>query len=83
MDISTVLAPILVILATQGIKRFSAIPINKGQAGKLMTVAGVLSFVASLLLAAGKGELQSFLSPEMIDVGVNTVLTFVLAQLGY
>ena len=82
-NIIQILAPILVILLTQGVKKISAIPINAGQKKKLMATAGVLSFVVSIISAFANGSLDSFVTPELVNVGVNTVLTFILSQVGY
>ena|SRR3990167_7024700 len=82
-NITQILSPILVILLTQGVKKINAIPINAGQKGKLLITAGVLSFVVSIITALANGNLESFVTPEMMNVGINTVLTFVLSQIGY
>lgn len=87
MDITLILqqviAPVLVILATQGVKKASFIPVNAGQTARLRTVAGVLSFSSALLVAFSKGELESFISPEMINVGIEAAITFAISHFGY
>ena len=81
--IQTILTPIFVILATQGVKKISAIPINAGQTAKIRTLVGVLSFGSTLLLAFVDGKLESVLSPELIEVGVNAVIVFFLSHIGF
>ena len=81
--IQQLLAPALVILATQGVKKASAIPVNQGQTARIRTVAGVLSFTSALLAAFASGELEGFLNPDMVNVGVNAVVTFLIAHVGY
>ena len=77
------LAPVLVILATQGIKKASFIPINQGQTAKVRSVAVILSFLSALLVAFAEGKLESFLSPEMVNTGVNGLITFVISHIAY
>lgn len=81
--IQQIVSPLFVLLATQGVKKASFIPINAGQTARLRTVAGVLSFGSALVLALANGELESFLSPDMIKVGVEGGLNFLVAHLAY
>src|SRR3990167_8109347 len=81
--IQTILTPIFVILVTQGVKKISAIPISAGQTAKLRTLVGVLSFGSTLLLAFIDGKLESVLSPELIEVGVNSIVVFILSHIGF
>ena len=77
------LVSVFTILATQGVKRAKNIPINKGQAIKLRTLSAVLAFGSSLVIAFANGTLETFLSPELIDVGINGGISWLLAHLGY
>lgn len=86
MDINIIhqlLVTIGVMLATQGVKKISLIPINDGQTARIRTFVGILTFAATGLTAYADGNLQGFLTPELLQVGLATVLSFVLAHLGY
>ena len=86
MDINLVnqlLVPILVLIGTQGVKKIQAIPVNQGQTARVRAVAGVLSFVSAGLIAWVDGSLESFLSPQVIEVGVVASLSWILAHIGY
>ena len=72
-----------VILATQGVKKISLIPINEGQKTRIRTFVGVATFVGTALTAWSNGNLESILSPDMINVGVTAGVTFLLAHFGY
>ena len=78
-----IIFPVAVILATQLVKRVSVFPINKGQKNRLRAVAGLLSFVSAASMAYANGGLETFITPDMINVGVGAAITFVLSQLGY
>ena len=81
--IQQVLIAVLIPVVTQGVKKIQGIPINSGQKGRILTFVAVLSFLASAGTAWLNGELESFLSPEMIEVGINTLFSFTLSILGY
>lgn len=81
--IQQIISPLFVLLATQGVKKASLIPINQGQTARVRSVAAILSFGSALLVAFANGNLEGFLTPDMINVGVNGLITFVLAHVGY
>ena len=81
--IQQLLVMVGVILATQGVKKLSFIPINSGQKARIRTFVGVATFVATALTAWSDGNLESVLSPDMINVGVTSAVTFLLAHWGY
>ncbi len=81
--IQTILGPILVILATQGVKKISSIPISEGQTARIRAMTGVLSFAIALFTAFVDGKLDSFLSPDMIGVAVNAGIVFALSHFGF
>ncbi len=77
------LSTVGVLVTTQLIKRASFIPVNQGQTSRVLAVAGVLSFSANLITAWSTGNLDGFLTPDMINVGVGTAVTWLLAHTGY
>lgn len=72
-----------VMLATQGVKKVKGIPVNQGQTARVRTVAGILSFVATLGVAFADGNIESVLSPDLIQVGVGAAASWLLAHFGY
>ena len=72
-----------VMAATQGVKKLSFIPINDGQKARIRTFVGIATFVGTVLTAWSDGNLESVLSPDMINVGVTWGATWALAHFGY
>ncbi len=87
MDISiiiqTIVIPVIVIFGTQVIKKAQSIPINSGDTAKLRTVAVVMSFILTALKAYLDGNLEGFITPDMLKVGAETLITFIIAHAGY
>jgi len=86
MDInfwSVILTSVGVILATQGVKWVQAIPINQGQTARVRTFVGVLTFLVTAITYWSQGKLETFLTPELISVGVAGVISWALAHFGY
>lgn len=74
---------ILVMYGTEGVKRMQSVPINEGQKGRIRTFVGVSTFVLSALTAWLDGNLESVLSPQMVEVGVATGLSWVVSHIAY
>ena len=72
-----------VLFGTEGVKRIQAIPINDGQKIRIRTFVGITTFVLTALTAWLNGNLESVLSPQMIEVGIATGASWLLAHFGY
>ena len=87
MDLSLILqqtvVPMLVIFATQFVKKANSIPISSGQVARIRTFVGILTFVLTAVSAWLSGDLQSVLSPDILKVGIETAISFVIAHFGY
>ena len=73
----------VVMYGTQLVKRTQAIPVNDGQKGRIRTFVGVSTFVLTALTAYLNGNLESVLSPQMIEVGVATGLSWIVSHVAY
>lgn len=74
---------VVVLYATQGIKKIQAIPINDGQKIRIRTFVGVLTFVLTLVGAWVNGNLSSAITPDMIQIGVGTGISWLISHLAY
>ncbi len=74
---------VLVPLITQGVKKIQAIPISEGQTARIRTFVGLTTFALTAITAYMDGNLDSVLSPQMIEVGLATAISFALAHFGY
>lgn len=86
MDINPIipiLVTILVPLLTQGVKKIQAIPISEGQTAKVRTFVGISTFVLTATGAYLAGDLQSVLSPEILQVGLVSVINFLVILVGH
>jgi len=73
----------LVMLATQGVKKVQSVPINEGQTVRVRSFVAVATFGLTAVTAYLDGNLESVLSPEIIEVGLWTGASWVAAHLGY
>ena len=73
----------LVMLGTQGVKKVQSIPINEGQTVRIRSFVAVATFGLTALTAYLDGNLESVLSPDIIQVGLWAGASWVLAHLGY
>ena len=83
MELSSVLVAGVVYGLTELVKLAKAIPVQEGQVGRIRMVAGVLSFLGALGVAFANGSIESVLSPELLDVVGNAVVTFALTWVGH
>lgn len=86
MDVNPIyqlIISIVVLYATQGVKKIQAIPINDGQKAKIRTFVGVSTFVLTALTAWLDGNLESVLSPQMIEVGFATGASWLVSHIAY
>ena len=74
---------VVILFVTQGVKSVQAIPINEGQKVRIRAFVGVATFVLTALIAWLDGNLESVLSPQMIEVIVATGASWLIAHLGY
>ena len=74
---------IVILFSTQWVKRVQSIPINDGQKLRIRTFVGVSTFILTALTAWLDGSLESVLSPQMIEVGVATGLTWFISHTAY
>lgn len=81
--IRQLLISVFTILATQGVKKASFIPVNAGQTARIRTVVGIVTFGATAVTAWLNGDLESVISPEMIAVAAEASVSFILALIGY
>ena len=72
-----------VLFSTQWIKKAQSIPINDGQKLRIRTFVGVSTFILTALTAWLNGNLESVLSPQMLEVGVATGLTWFVSHTAY
>ena len=86
MDINPVyqlIISVVVLYGTQLVKRIQAVPINDGQKTRIRTFVGVATFGLTVLTAYLNGNLESVLSPQMIEVGVATIISWGVSHLAY
>lgn len=74
---------VVVLYATQGVKRIQAIPINDGQKARTRTFVGVATFGLTALTAYLNGNLESVVSPQMVEVGLASGVSWIVAHLAY
>lgn len=74
---------VVVLFGTQWVKQVQSIPINDGQKARIRTLVGVSTFLLTALTAWMNGNLESVLSPQMLEVGVATALTWFVSHTAY
>ena len=72
-----------VMFGTQLVKKAQAVPINDGQKARIRTFVGVSTFILTALTAYLNGNLESVLSPQMIEVGVATGFSWLVSHMAY
>lgn len=81
--ITQLIISIVVMFVTQWVKKVQAVPINDSQKVRIRTFVGVSTFVLTALTAWLNGNLESVLSPQIIEVGVATGLSWLVSHLAY
>lgn len=81
--VSTVLIGLIVPAVVEIVKRIQSIPVSAGQTNRIRVVALVFAFLGNLGTAYVSGDLSTFLSPELITVGVQAVVAFGISHLTY
>jgi len=78
------IAPFLINAVTQGVKKVQAVNLNAHRVVILRTVAGILSFAGTVLLATASGtEVDVSAIEEFVMTTIGTAVLYGLSQVSY